>query len=420
MKNIKLFILFLLVSYLNLYSFEISSDILSTNEEEKKGVEFSGKLNDTLTYTKYNTDRYLYQHKNLLGILENQILQNSINLNLDMAYEIDDYKINIKTFSQYINNENKSFTLEEAFIRYTPNYNLTITLGKNSIYWGKGYIFNPTGIFNPEKDVDNPETQGEGKKIISFDYNKSFNSDIITNYTFTAVAGFDNSTLNEDKNIKIKDVETGLKNYFLIMDTDLEIMLGYKKEKLSEAGFGFSRNIVPEFEIHGEYAYVYDDSEVIINNELKTEKRDDYTNSYIAGFKYVLPTTTNITLEYYRNGLGRTAEEYNYFYEYLSKSVAKEAISNYQNYFNKKNNFQNYGYLKISHSEPFGILYFNVYSATILNIEDKSFSQSIGLNYAPTTNVLHEMIFNVAEGKKGSEYGDKENMNIKLATNLYF
>lgn len=428
-KNLIRLSLFLMLTMLS-YTFDISIEGLAdTTQEgseettmaaEKSKILFSGELNNTITVNSYNTDRYLYLSKKKLELVDEQTVQNSINLDFNLEYEVEDYKFKIKTYTQYINNTNVESILNEAVVQYTPNYNWSIAVGKIPVNWGKGYAFNAVGILNPIKDPDNPEAEGEGKKLISLDYNKSFSNFPVTNYTGSLLVSFDKASLNQGKTTSAKDIEAAFKNYVLMFDTDIEFLTGYRQERLSDIGVDFSRNILPELELHGEYNYKYGNKITLKNNLLQSEETNSFQSVYLVGLKYVLPTNTGVTLEYYHNDFGRDVREYEYFSEYSKQALEKDIIKNYSIYFNQKNNFKDYGYLKLSHSDPLGIVYLNVYAASMINLQDKSTNNSIGFTYAPVTNVIYETSLSYIAGAMGTEYGDKENVGIKMGASIFY
>ncbi|MBW1712464.1 MAG: hypothetical protein JRJ59_04895 [Deltaproteobacteria bacterium] len=79
----------------------------------------------------------------------------------------------------------------------------------------------------------------------------------LSNFALTAVAlpawERENSDLGEPG-----DVDLAAKAYFLLYDTDIDLMFFYGPDQPPRVGADFSRNIRENFEVHGEVAVDFD------------------------------------------------------------------------------------------------------------------------------------------------------------------
>ena len=82
---------------------------------------------------------------------------------------------------------------------------------------------------------------------------------------------------------------------------------------------------------------------------------------------------------------------------------------------------QDYLYLRISQKEPWDILYFIPSLTSIINLTDGSFSLTPELLYNPITNLELRAKITVLVGKRGSEFGEKQNdFRLEFRGRYYF
>ena len=158
----------------------------------------------------------------------------------------------------------------------------------------------------------------------------------------------------------------------LYIDTDIEFIYLYSDEQKDKLGFTFSKNILPHFEVHGEFA-----------------KEINGYHSYLLGLKYVTQNDITITSEYYYDSDGLTKDE-------IRSSLKLLAFAG-------KSYFVN----KFSKKEPFGIVYSSVYFRDMLNTEDKSHLDALGFIYTFKNNIEIDFSYNVNSGNDESEFGKK-------------
>ena len=367
----------------------------------------SGKFENSIKQSWINSESGVYILKNRTD--ESQHIYSG-NLNLDLNYKLEKHELLINTYTK-IESDNSEIAIYEAYINYMPNYNFFMQTGKVVLNWGKGYVYNPIGIMNPKKDPDSPDDTKEGINLINLEYTKSLDNKFFT--TFGSNLVFDISSSGEEND----NIDFVLKNYFLIGNSDLDLLYGVKDNK-NQFGFDIATNLLSELEFHGEILYEENSSLVKFDSggELDEYIRD--TLSYILGLKYVLPTNTNLTLEYFHNDKNSNESSYkNIMNSSLNDSGKLEFVSTY---FNEKNFMRDYLYLKLSHNEPFGIYYTSIGYTNIFNIYDSSFSNKAYFTYAPYSNISYNFEIASLNGGSSSEFGDKENVNLLLGVEIYF
>jgi hypothetical protein len=82
---------------------------------------------------------------------------------------------------------------------------------------------------------------------------------------------------------------------------------------------------------------------------------------------------------------------------------------------------RHYLYFRASQKEPFDILYFTPALTTTINLQDGSLVVIPELAYSPMTNLEIRFRTPVLIGKKGTEYGEKQNdYRVELRIRYYF
>jgi hypothetical protein len=76
-------------------------------------------------------------------------------------------------------------------------------------------------------------------------------------------------------------------------------------------------------------------------------------------------------------------------------------------YYQQRNYGEDYFYLKISQKEPFDILYFNPWVASVVNLQNFSFNLQPGMTWTPVTNLELNLRVGIPVGPPQTEFGEK-------------
>ena len=134
-----------------------------------------------------------------------------------------------------------------------PSSSLTLEAGKKTLKWGKGYAWNPVAFIDRPKNPDDPDLALEGFTVVTADYTRSFAGPLKTlslTPVFLPVA----DQVNEDFGDRYYLNFAG-KLYFLLYDTDIDLVFLSGGSKPPRWGLDFSRNITTNLEVHGEWAW---------------------------------------------------------------------------------------------------------------------------------------------------------------------
>ena len=318
----------------------------------------------------------------------------------------------------------------EGYLSLKPSTSLSFKFGKQTLLWGKGYAFNPVAFVSRPKDPDDPELALEGFIAASADYIKSFDGPLKT-FSITPVIFPVYEHINDDFG-KINRLNFAARLYFLLYDTDIDLIGLTGGSKTNRLGIDFSRNITTNFEIHGEFAFINNQTKKVIDSQGNIPEAKFDAKSYLLGIRYLTASDTTFILEYYRNGTGFTHLEMKDYLTFIDKgydlflskgndSLLKKASSVTEGNFGRPNAMKDYLYLRISQKEPFNILYFTPAITGIMNLNDKSVSLSPELLYTGITNLELRLKAIALVGQNGSDYGEKPNdYRIELRVRYYF
>jgi len=355
----------------------------------------------------------------LEGSLEKGMARLFVRTNFDLQH----------SYLGWEHNETKRM-IYEGYLSLKPSDTLSFKFGKQTMLWGKGYAFNPVAFVSRPKDPDDPELALEGFVTASADYIKSFSGPLKT-FSITPVIFPVYEHINDDFG-KINRLNFAGKLYFLLYDTDIDLIGLTGGSKTNRFGVDFSRNITTNFETHGEFAFINNQTKKVIDSQGRISESKFDAKSYLFGIRYLTPWDMTCIFEYYRNGTGFTHLEMKDYLSFIDKgyelfiskgneSQLKKAGSLTQGNYGRPNPMRDYLYLRVSQKEPFNILYFTPAITTVMNLNDKSLSISPELLYAGITNLELRLKGIALVGQSGSEYGEKPNdYRIEFRVRYYF
>lgn len=357
-------VLILLAVFVNLSADEYDFDM---DAIEKTPYEFSGYLRLEDKAQRLNPDKKSQNYLHLEGLV-------------DFSYTYDIFKFKTSVMGTYDHIKDKTSESEapinELYLEAKLNTNHTLLAGKESLKWGKGYFANPVAFFDRPKDPSQPTLAREGYILAKYSYNKSFDSEL-KNLSFDFVylpSGYD---VNKDYYRLVTDSK-GSDNfatriYMLLYDTDIDFIYNYSNETNEKIGIDISKNIQTNFEIHAEYAKVVDGG-----------------YDYLLGIRYLSDYELTVISEYIYNSEGLTKEQI-------------QTSSSMQPFIAK-----DYLITLLTQKEPLDILYFSAYFKNMINMQDSSMQNKLGVTYSFKNNIETDLSYNLNSGKKLSEFGKKQ------------
>lgn len=355
------------------------------------------------------------------------------NLQLEGSFEAGITRSYIKTYTSYVNSyqgETTKTTVFEGNISMKPTHSFIAEAGKKTLNWGKGYAWNPAAFLDRPKDPNDPELSREGYIVGSVDYTKSFTGPLKT-FTFTPVFMPVYSGVNDDFG-EADHLNFASKFYFLLYDTDIDLMFLTGGSTTTRYGFDFSRNFGSDFEMHGEFSLINSFTKKVVDRNGNISQSTSTAMKYLIGLRYLTKQDTTFIIEYYHNGTGYGPADMRDYFSFIDNGYAmytsngnaamlNKAINLSQNAYGRMNPALNYLYLRISQKDPFDILYWTPAITLIANTDDKSFSLMSELLYTGITNLELRLRGGPIVGTRGSEYGEKQNdYRIDFRMRYYF
>ncbi len=321
-------------------------------------------------------------------------------------------------------------TLYEGYMSSRPSPTFNFSIGKKTLKWGKGYAWNPVAFLDRPKDPDDPELAREGFVVVSADYIRSFDGPLKT-LSFTPVLMPAYEHINDDFG-KSNRLNFAGKTYFLLYDTDIDLIFLASGSKTTRYGMDFSRNITSNFEVHGELAFVNDYQKRFINSAgaLFGDKYD--ATSYLLGLRYLTKSDTTYIFEYFHDATGFAESEMTDYFSFIDRgydtyrtsgddSTLRRASNAAGGSYNRRNPMRDYLYLRASQKEPFDILYFTPSLTGIFNTADRSFSIGPELLYTGVKNLELRLKTTFLVGDSDTEFGEKRNdCRAELRLRYYF
>ncbi len=395
----KLFICLLFLFALALFSQE-EEYTFDGDEFKKKSFELISRIRLQPELMFLNTSSRLYALSFLDKEPENIMDSYGGFIQLKGSFEISKFKLyaDIKNLLQYTkeNEVENNFYIYESYINMDISKTFSIKAGKSSVKWGKGYIWNPVSFASRPKDITNVEEGLEGFWMLKFDYVKAL-SGFIQNFSISSLIIPVSSGINNDFG-KENSINFIFNGYFLISNFDFGLYLFMRENKFYKYGFDFARNILENWEIHGEYVF---------------EKDESSFHNFLIGTRILFASDTTIILEYLHNGGGLIESQINGFYNNIDyvisgdRSLLPEVQRFQSKYLTSQFFMKDYLYLRISQPEPFNILYLTPSIYSLYNISDKS--QMIGgeFIYKRFNNLDLKLRFSFLTGGSYTEFGEK-------------
>lgn len=402
---------------------------------EKPAFDFRGFLEIRPEYARTNQDGALYQLAFFGEEERESIDQLTGALELVGRYNKGIATFLFRTHSEIIWNylgEEQDHRLYEGLLSLQPSASFAGDIGKKAYRWGKGVAWNPVAFVERAKDAGNPDLAREGYWTAGLDWIKSFDGPLqtiaITPLIVPTNGGL-NQSFGEEGHLNFAG-----KVYVLYRDTDFDFLFLTEGSRSARYGFDFAQNVSPNFEIHGELAYItnFEGLEIEPYPSCRARRQDpEDVVRYLAGLRYRTEQDITYTLEYYYNGGGNSREQQKRYYQCVHAAWETDNAAIFDRLprgenldrgpFTKPNPMRRYLHFRAFWEEPFNILYFTPGLQAFYNPDDASFSLAPELNYSGFDNFELRLRGTVPIGDTLSEWGEKPNeYKLELRIRYYF
>jgi hypothetical protein len=302
--------------------------------------------------------------------------------------------------------------LFEGYLKYTPDASFSFLLGKRLFQWGKGYSFNPVSFAGRMKDLNDIDATLEGYWNISFEYVKSLDLPI-SSVALSAVVLPVYNLINKDY-LPDKSVAGLAQLYMLAANTDIDIYFFADNRRNVKTGLDFSRNLISDWEVHGEWAFIKNSNFALFSDESTIANQSHSANNLVAGTRYLTPFNTTFILEYLHVGSGYAKDDMNEYWKTLNYANTssdpkriQSVLQTNSKYFSSQFITTDYLFFKAIHPDPFNFVYFTPSIYSIVNILDHSMMVGLEMTYSRSKHLLLTGRYIAFLGKNESEYGSK-------------
>jgi len=433
MKRILVIFLFFTFWLVSTLAFAEETYTFDPAETEKKPYHFGGYVEFKPILFGLDHDSAFYKLRFFNSPQGQTLPEWNGRIQLEGSYEKNIFRVYAKTntdLSSTYSGESERTTFYEIYGSAKPSSNLKFDVGKKTMKWGKGYAWNPVAFVDRPKDPDDPEQAMEGYILATADYIKSFNGPLKT-FSFTPVIVPVYDHVNEAFGNNYKLNIAG-RFYFLLYDTDIDLLFMTGGSRPDRYGVDFSRNITTNFEVHGELAYFRSFQKNVLDTNGNRYTVEGDAVSYVIGIRHLTTFDLTTIIEYYHNGMGFSGDDMKNYYAYITRGYNTyqttgnaTSLGNAQQMaeggYGRSSAMGNYLYVRLSQKEPFDILYFTPALTWMMNTDDQSWSLTPELLYTGFTNWEFRLRTGIIVGARNSDFGEKQNdYRIELRVGYYF
>jgi hypothetical protein len=320
-------------------------------------------------------------------------------------------------------------TAYEAYLSLKPAPSFTLDVGKKTLKWGKGYIWNPAAFLDRVKSPEDPALALEGFTVLSADYIRTFGGPLqVMSVTpvLLPVFGDLNRSFGERGHLNVAG-----KLYLLLLNTDIDVMFLTGGSRPARFGVDFSRNLRSNLEVHGEVTRVPDGLTAVLGPAGTLAQREQPATNLVVGLRYLTEANTTYIVDYFRNGAGYAPAEMEAYFELIERGYESSADGDQRELtlasrateagYGRMNPMRNYVYGRVNQPDALDILYFTLGASAIVNVDDGSYSLLPEVQYKPTENLELRWLANIQRGGSWTEFGEKQgDLRLELRVRYYF
>lgn len=408
------------------YSFDVEAF-------EPRPFELTGYLEAEPEYARANRDGALYQLQFFGLDPDKRIDRFTGTLELEGRLREGIASLNLQTHSEIVWDflgETQQHDLFEGYLSLQPRTEFALDIGKKAVRWGKGYAWNPVAFVERAKDAGDPDLSREGFWMVAADFIGRFEGALQTVALTPLIL-----PVYEDINADFGapgHTHLGGKLYLLYRDVDIDFMFLSRGSRGAQFGMDFSRNLAPNFEIHGELAYHNDVVHRTVTSDCRSGRpRMEDEISYLLGARYRTADDITLLLEYYFNGRGNALQDQQRFYECVQQAweTGDQSLIDQlplgedldRGPFSRPNPMRDYLAFRAWWEEPKDVLYLTAGLQVLANLEDDSFSVAPELSYEGFDDLQLRLRATLPFGGTNSEWGEKPNVyKIELQGRYFF
>jgi hypothetical protein len=321
-------------------------------------------------------------------------------------------------------------TAYEAFLSIKPAPSLTVDVGKKTLKWGKGYLWNPAAFLDRAKSPEDPALALEGFMVLSTDYIRTFGGPLqVMSLTPVVVPVF--GDLNEGFG-EPGHVNVAGKLYLLFHDTDVDVMFLSGGSRPGRFGFDVSRNLRSNLEFHAEWTRLAHAVTSVLSPAGTLPSTERPATNLVVGLRYLTEGNTTFIADYFRNSAGYTSAQMATYFEFVERADASFTTGGDDRLlalarraseagYGRMNPMRNYVYGRVTQPDAGGVLYLTCGASAIVNVDDGSYAILPEVQYKPTENLELRWLANIQRGGSRTEFGEKPaDVRLELRARYHF
>jgi hypothetical protein len=321
-------------------------------------------------------------------------------------------------------------TAYEAYVSLKPAPSLTVDVGKKTLKWGKGYLWNPAAFLDRMKSPEDPALALEGFTVVSADYIRTFNGPLqVLSATPVLLPAFGdlNRSFGAPGHLNVAG-----KVYVLLYDTDVDVMFLSGGSRPHRFGVDVSRNLRSNLEVHGEWTRIAHAVTPTLDAAGALSLPETAATTFVIGVRYLTPANTTFIADYFRNGAGYTSAEMDTYFDLVERGYTSLTLTGDDRLltlarrasdagYGRVNPMRNYLYGRVNQPDAWGVLYLTLGASTIVNADDGSAALLPEAQYKPTDDLELRVLGNIQRGGSRTEFGEKPaDVRLEFRVRYYF
>jgi len=210
----------------------------------------------------------------------------------------------------------RELRIGQLFVQKDLSESWVLAAGRSIQRWGTGYVFNPTDVAAPERELGDPDNTE--RRAVGLDMIKLERFSAKSSLAFCLLA-----RMETRGRWRLTSPRLAIRFYKNVWDTDLSLVALFSREETPVVGLNASRVFGERLEIHGEFAVqknsyrpyhaVLAESRPVSGGGSFLDFRNDDGRLYVQGllgFQYTFPGGILWVAEYYHRGQGYSLSEW--------------------------------------------------------------------------------------------------------------
>jgi len=210
----------------------------------------------------------------------------------------------------------RELRIGQLFVQKDLSESWVLAVGRSIQRWGTGYVFNPTDVAAPERELGDPDNTE--RRAVGLDMVKLERFSATSSLAFCLLAG-----MEAQGRWRLTSPRLAFRFYKNIWDTDLSLVALFSREETPLLGLNVSRVFGERLEVHGELAAQQNsyqlyhpslaESRLVSGGGPFLDFRRDDGELYVqglVGFQYTFPGGILWVAEYYHRDQGYSLSEW--------------------------------------------------------------------------------------------------------------